>query len=304
MTVNAVRNTDLTNVVVRERWKMASYTETLSGTKVITIQYPPIIMLDPGGSGRDVTLPEEAISVDLMFLIVNLADNAEALTVKDDGGSTIAVLSEGERAWFFCDGTTWRAQGAMGALALGVVEANRPITVDENKRLVWATTSNVTVDPFTFTSTMTGASTTGGRANFRLNIEASLGGWSNALKAHAVYGSAGLTTGRGSALVAELQLSAFTTTGSYSPLESELVVSSGGNIGSRCSFLFCNVSDDAAKFNTSGYFFELGEGVVNTTDGLFEAQAKSSINKTHTLRIKVGATDYFIPLHTSKAFGV
>ncbi len=304
MSVNALRDTDLTNVVVRERWKMASFTETLSAGKTITVAYPPIIMLDPGGSGRDVTLPAEASSKDLMFLIVNLADAAEALTVKDDGGTTIAVLAEGERAWFFCDGTTWRAQGAMGALALGIVEANQPITVDENKRLVWATTSSITVDPFTFTSTMTGASTTGGRANFRLNIEASMGGWSNALKAHAVYGAAGLTSGRGTALVAELQFSAFTTTGSYSPLESEVVVPSGAAIGSRCSFLFCNVSDDAAKFNTSGYFFELGEGVVNTGSGLFEASAKSAINKTHSLRIKVGATDYFIALHTDKDFGI
>ncbi len=303
MSVNSLRDTDLTNVVVRERWKMASFTETLSAGKTITVAYPPIIMLDPGGSGRDVTLPAEASSKDLMFLIVNLADAAEALTGKDDGSTTIAVLAEGERAWFFCDGTTWRAQGAMGALALGIVEANQPITVDENKQLVWTATSAVTVNPISFTMTMTGAGTTGGRAYFRMNAEAALGGWSNALKAHVVYGATAKTTGLGSAFVAELQLSAGTVDGTYAPLEAEIVTSSGGSTGTSTSFLYMNVNDDSATFNTNGFLFELGAGVVDTTNGLFDAEAKTGIAKTHTLKIKIGGTPYYIALHTAQAFG-
>ncbi len=170
-------------------------------------------------------------------------------------------------------------------------------------KLTLVHSSAITVNPMTCTTTMTGAATTGGRALFQMNAQAALGGWSNALKAIVVYNSSGSTSGLGSALVAELNLSTGTTTGTYAPLESEIVVGTSGKVGTATSFLYMNVSDDSATFNTNGYLFELGAGVVDTTNGMFDAEAKTGIAKTHTLKIRIGGTAYYIALHTSLAMG-
>ena len=152
-------------------------------------------------------------------------------------------------------------------------------------------TSGTSVEPWTFTSTMTGAGGTGGRGKFQLNANGSLGGWANALKAITVFSTAGKVSGLGSALVAELQLSTFTTAGTYAPLESELVVGASASLGTATSFLYCNVTGtDLSTFNSSGYLFELGAGITNTNTGLFDANAKSSINMTHALKVRIGGT--------------
>jgi hypothetical protein len=83
-------------------------TETLGAAK--TLQTDDVVMhfLDPGGSGRDVTLPAEADSEGLMFVIVNTADAAENLTVEDDAASTVGVVGQSEMGIFVCNGTVWR----------------------------------------------------------------------------------------------------------------------------------------------------------------------------------------------------
>ncbi len=81
-----------------------------------------------------------------------------------------------------------------------------------------ASTGSTNAEPFYVKSTMTGATCVGGRARFHLYTNVALGGWSNALKAYAEYGAAGKTTGLGSALCAEMVLSAGTSSGTYAPL--------------------------------------------------------------------------------------
>jgi len=83
---------------------------TLSGNLVLDIYDAQMLRIDPGGAGRDVTLPAEATSKDAWFSIYNIADAAEALTVKDDGGSTIESIGQGEIATVVCDGTSWVIQ--------------------------------------------------------------------------------------------------------------------------------------------------------------------------------------------------
>lgn len=80
--------------------------ETLAATKTMTAGDDFLQVLDPGGAGREVDLPPEAEG--LSYYIVNAADAAEVLTVKDDAGAvTIGTLAQNERAVFHCDGTTW-----------------------------------------------------------------------------------------------------------------------------------------------------------------------------------------------------
>lgn len=82
--------------------------QTLTGTFTMDFNMPPVLHLDPGGAGRTVLLPAEVKGG--LFLIRNAADAAEALTVKEDANvTTIAVLSQGQAAWFYCDGVTWYA---------------------------------------------------------------------------------------------------------------------------------------------------------------------------------------------------
>ena len=82
-------------------------TETAAGTVTLDDTYPSIVGIDPGGAGRDVTLDAEATSGGMVRLIVNRADAAEDLTVKDDGASTIGTISQNEAGLFHCNGAAW-----------------------------------------------------------------------------------------------------------------------------------------------------------------------------------------------------
>lgn len=77
---------------------------TLGDDLVLTDASPGIQSLDPA-SARDVTFPAEAEG--LIFLIVNRSNGAEDITVKNDNGDTLGVVSEDEVALFICDGTGW-----------------------------------------------------------------------------------------------------------------------------------------------------------------------------------------------------
>ena len=159
-----------------------------------------------------------------------------------------------------------------------------------------STNASTSVAPFKVTTTMTGAGGVGGRAHFTTNINAALGGWSNAIKGEVAYGSSGRTTGLGSAVLAEMTLSAGTTSGTYGVIEAELNVPSGAKTGTLTSFLHASVQGaDVATFDTNGFVLNIqgltaGSGKVLAT-GTTLASAKA------TLRCKVGATTYYIPLY-------
>lgn len=85
--------------------------ETLAGTKTLTEADSHNQRLDPGGADRIVILPAEAVSTDASFDIFNAADADETITINDDGGSTIAVITEGQSVELACDGTTWFSGG-------------------------------------------------------------------------------------------------------------------------------------------------------------------------------------------------
>lgn len=114
MAVSELRDTVAENILHRSKFKLDANVQTLTGTLTLAADSPPLQALDPGGAGRDVLLPAEERG--LVFVIVNTADAAEALTVKEDGGvttiGTVAGSAGGatnERGIFVCDGTTWYA---------------------------------------------------------------------------------------------------------------------------------------------------------------------------------------------------
>lgn len=87
--------------------KASFHSETLTGNLTLDATYPNLLKLDPGGAHRDVTLLAEADAEGVTLQIVNAADAAENLVVKNDAGSTIATLNQNEEGIFYCDGTSW-----------------------------------------------------------------------------------------------------------------------------------------------------------------------------------------------------
>lgn len=101
--------------------KHRTLTETLAGNRTITAaefsQYA-VFIFDPGGAGRDVTLPTEASTGGAsdkvaQITIVNSADAAEVLTIKNDAGTGVtgATPTQNECSVVLCDGTNWFTYG-------------------------------------------------------------------------------------------------------------------------------------------------------------------------------------------------
>ena len=169
-----------------------------------------------------------------------------------------------------------------------------------------STSGSSSVQPFSVQNTMSGVGGVGGRSYFKLDTNVALGGWSNALKAEVVYGTAGRTAGLGSAILAEMQLSAGTSSGSYAPLEIELGMSVNAVTGTRTSLMSLNVYGHATgkgRFDDSGYVFDLNGVTAGAAHVFRTGLTAGTINAATTaaLRIKIDAVDYFIPIATATA---
>jgi hypothetical protein len=98
--------------VVFTKFRFANVTETMAGNKTLTVDSPTLQFLDPT-TARDVTLPAEADSDGLIFVICNTANAGEVITIKNDAAGTVCTPTQNESAIVFCDGTTWK--GLVGA---------------------------------------------------------------------------------------------------------------------------------------------------------------------------------------------
>lgn len=164
------------------------------------------------------------------------------------------------------------------------------------------TDASNSVRPLYMKTVMAGAAGVGGRAEFFMYTNVALGAWSNALKGIVEYGATGKTTGLGSAVCAELTLSAGTVDGNYAPLELELNLGTGAATGTKTALIFMSVNGAGiAAFKSAGYLFILN-GPTDTANGMFDATDVNDPDFTHALRIDINGTDYFIGLSTSVAF--
>lgn len=153
-----------------------------------------------------------------------------------------------------------------------------------------STSGSTSAEPIYMKSTMTGAGGVGGRARFHMYTNVALGGWSNALKSFAEYGASGRTTGLGSSFCAEIQMSAGTSSGTYSALEAEIVMPTNAVTGVATSFLYCNATGAAvATFDTNGYLLEIGAGITPAAGKFVSANSQ-------TLKCKVEANTRYVVL--------
>jgi len=167
-------------------------------------------------------------------------------------------------------------------------------------------TTDTSVEPIYMKSVMTGTGGVGGRANFHMYTNATLGSWANALKGYTEFGAAGGVTGLASAVVAELKMPGKTlTAGNYAPFEAELVFAANSATGGTpVAFLYAQASGDATAltdFNTTGYLFKFA-GLTDTAGGVFDAITEITPKANASLRILIGSTPYYIPLHSQADF--
>lgn len=162
-----------------------------------------------------------------------------------------------------------------------------------------STDGGTSVEPVLVSTTMTGAGGVGGRMRSLLTVSAALAGWSNAFKGEVVYGAAGKTTGLGSAVLAEMTLSAGTADGNYAPVEVELNLGTGALTGTATALAYMSVNGaDASTFDTNGFVFNLqgltaASGKCLQTGNTFGTPAA-------TLKVKVGGTTYYLPLYAAE----
>ena len=165
-------------------------------------------------------------------------------------------------------------------------------------------TGSATFNVSTTEATMTGAGGVGGRTLFKLNADAALGSFTNALKAEVVYGASGSTSGLGSAFVAEMTLSAGTSAGTYAPVEIELNAASTASTGTLTSLIHASVNGTGADsvVNANGVLLNLvgmtagsaGDTDMVTAPGgdFVAADVQSGVG----IKVKVGASFFYIPL--------
>jgi hypothetical protein len=96
-----------------------SNTTTATGNIVLTDSDKVIQIIDPDGSDRDVTLPAESID-NHGYLLFNVGDGGEIITVKDDAGTEVSKLYAGGVGWFISNGVAWKSAG-LGTTNVGTL---------------------------------------------------------------------------------------------------------------------------------------------------------------------------------------
>lgn len=173
------------------------------------------------------------------------------------------------------------------------------ITESGNTITTTNTATSGTYQPLVVSTTMSGAGADGGRSKFDMSTNVALGSFSNALKAEVTYGATGRTTGLGSAFVAEMTLSAGTSSGTYAPLELELNMPAGAVTGTLTSFIHASMQGAAvATMDTNGRFINL----VGVTAGAGKMWKTGTTLGTAAgaLRCRIAGTDYWLPFYAAE----
>ena len=101
---NSYNSSQAFKVARHFQFKNGVNVESITGNKTLTYKDSMFQVLDPDAA-RDVVLPAEKDGA--VFFIKNESASF-ALTVKDDGASTIATIATEEGAIVVCDGSDWK----------------------------------------------------------------------------------------------------------------------------------------------------------------------------------------------------
>ena len=115
MTRPTLENPDITDPLIRRG--LAYGTDQIGNVANFAFSnlHPTLMVITPTGA-QNIKLPLEASSVGLMFIIVNAAAGAFALTVQTSTGAAIGfgngLISQNQMGIFVCDGLQWRGMVA------------------------------------------------------------------------------------------------------------------------------------------------------------------------------------------------
>lgn len=109
-----VVDTGLDGATIERKMKALVATYTLGATGTIDKSAPMVHFIDPGGGARNVKLPANADSKNLMFIVYNTSDatSGEAITFKTATGAGLtkaAVIELAEGCILINDGNGWAA---------------------------------------------------------------------------------------------------------------------------------------------------------------------------------------------------
>lgn len=290
--------------------------ESITGTSLLGVKKNTeglwIIVQAPTSS---MTIPTTASLFAPGCLCINIGDGL----VYRNGGSTASP------SWTDVDGTisgnliVSGTSTLSGAVTVGIdgtghdvlfysATASNSWLWDESADKVvqtFVSASTSTVEPHTITSTLSGVGVTGGRFKHALTINAAAGAYTNAIKGDVTYGASGKTTGLGSSVLAEMTLSAGTADGNYALFEGEINLGAGALTGTATSLIYLSVNQTGGNtaFDDSGYVLNLQGLTAAASDCFRTGLTAATINAATTaaIRIKIGATEYFIPLATATA---
>lgn len=113
MAVSHINDAPIRNSKVESKFRLRTVAKTAGANVTLLEEDPPVQVITPTGSARDVTLP--AFSADLeglTFIVYNNAGSALNLVVKS-ASNTILTVAQGKCGIFICDGTEWR--GLLGS---------------------------------------------------------------------------------------------------------------------------------------------------------------------------------------------
>lgn len=192
------------------------------------------------------------------------------------GTSRYMVLSQLE------DGLGLGASGS--AMDLGSTATNKAVAIYTTSS---STTAGTSVEPFYFESTMTGAGGVGGRAKFKLSVEAALGGWANAIKGETTFAAAGSVTGLGSVFCGDLTLSTGTSGGSYAVFEGNIIAGASASTGTQTVFFQLNADGaDEDTVDSNAFLFGFGDA-LDAASGKFIDTDKTAEAAYGGIRVKI-----------------
>jgi hypothetical protein len=118
-----IGDTALFNVLIRRLLKMEVFRVTLAGPLTLSVNHPPIVVVDSGGAGRNVLLPLESASKGLFFFI-SATNAAGVLTLRNSADTvTYGTIDPGtvqgataEKAICWCDGVNWYVLTSAGTI--------------------------------------------------------------------------------------------------------------------------------------------------------------------------------------------
>lgn len=206
--------------------------------------------------------------------------------------------------------------GTYSAAGLKMGTSGTPLTISTTAKAVDIyTTSGVTTGTVRSTAinqVQSVASAVTKIEALRVNVESEVqtGDWVNAIVGRIDYGDTGYAGGGMAApICAELMLPNTNMTslgGEYTVLDLEMGTGASTVFHENAAYPYSFIRMSTwgtTEMDDHGYLFNI-DGIATATDGLFEVATitPSSVEFDACLKIRIGTTDYFIPLGSDKAF--